>query len=81
MDLIISPGGIIRAVYAEAIPLEALGPVQIRRASHVEPDGAGRWWADLGPAAGPVLGPFATRSEALRAELDWLGRHWPPGPR
>lgn len=26
------------------------------------------WWADLTPCGGPVLGPFAKRSEALAAE-------------
>jgi hypothetical protein len=78
MDLIVSRGGVVRAVYAEAIPLEALGAMQIQRASRVEPDASGLWWADLGPATGPVLGPFSCRSEAINAELDWLGRHWPP---
>jgi hypothetical protein len=44
----------------------------IRRASHVEADKAGRWFADLSPVAGPVLGPFDRRSEALAAEHEWL---------
>ena len=39
-----------------------------RRASHVEPDADGRWWADLSPVAGPRLGPFEVRSAALDAE-------------
>jgi len=26
--------------------------------------------------AGPTLGPFASRSAALAAEVDWLDRHW-----
>ena len=52
------------------------GDLAIRRASHVEPDAAGRWWADLAPVGGPRLGPFDRRSEALAAELRWLERHW-----
>jgi hypothetical protein len=31
------------------------------------------WIADLYPVAGPLLGPFATRTAALEAELEWLG--------
>jgi hypothetical protein len=72
MMLIIDPGGQGRCIYSEAIDLAALGAVQIRRASHVEPDAAGQWWADLAPAGGPKLGPFPLRSEALDAEVRWL---------
>lgn len=43
-----------------------------RRASHVEPDDDGRWWADMGPMDGPVFGPFDLRGEALAAEHAWL---------
>jgi hypothetical protein len=32
----------------------------------------GRWLADMAPSAGPVLGPFATRAEAIAAERRWL---------
>ncbi len=76
MELIIGPAGAIRAIYDEGLELAALGPVTIRRASHVEPGDDGRWYADLGPVRGPVLGPFSLRSEALAAEVAWLGRHW-----
>ena len=72
MDLIVSPDGTIRAVYAEAIDLGVLGHLVIARASHVEPNDSGRWLADLTPVAGPVLGPFDLRSEALEAEQVWL---------
>ncbi len=47
--------------------------LRITRASFVEP-GKGGWTADMGPSAGPVLGPFGLRSEALRAERQWLRR-------
>jgi hypothetical protein len=76
MDLVISPGGTVRAVYSEEIELDSLGHAVITRASHVEPDDSGRWLADLTPVAGPVLGPFRRRSEALEAELAWLVTHW-----
>ena len=48
------------------------GKLRITRASHVEPDAAGCWSADMGPSGGPVLGPYSSRSEALQAERGWL---------
>ena len=72
MDLFIDPTGGTRCLYGEAIPLHELGKLTIRRASHVEPDETGRWWVDLALCSGPRLGPFETRSAALRAEEDWL---------
>ena len=77
MELIISADGDARCVYGEELNLTALGAVQIRRASHVEPDPAGRWWADLSPISGPKLGPFAHRSLALEAEILWLLQRLP----
>jgi hypothetical protein len=79
MQLLIDPCGRVHCVYGEAIDLAALGPLSIRRGSHVEPDPQGLWWADLGPVQGPRLGPFARRSEALEAELDWLQGIWLAG--
>ena len=76
MQLIIRLDGQVRTLYDEAIDLNALGPSIIMRASHVEPDDQGRWWADLEPVHGPRLGPFAFRSEALQAERLWLEDHW-----
>ena len=76
MHLVIDAQGTVRGVYAEAIDLSRLGDLSIRRASHVEPDAQGRWWADLAPVGGPTLGPFNRRSEALTAELAWLQDHW-----
>lgn len=72
MDLYIDPTGVITCLYDEAIALPALGKLTIRRASHVEPDPDGQWWADLSPTGGPRLGSFPTRSAALQAEADWL---------
>jgi hypothetical protein len=74
MDLVIDAQGGMLCIYSEAIPLHELGEMTIRRASHVEPDAQGRWWADLAPVGGPALGPFSLRSVALKAESDWLER-------
>jgi hypothetical protein len=76
MQLVIQPGGVVRCVYGEEIDLSALGNPAISRASHVEPDQQGRWWADMGPVEGPLLGPFPNRGEALAAEQAWLETHW-----
>jgi hypothetical protein len=59
-------------LYSEAVDLASLGALSIRRASHVEPNDQGEWWADLAPMHGPKLGPYSTRSGALDAERDWL---------
>ena len=76
MELLVHPGGEVRCVYAEAIDLHVLGQPHITRASSVEPDEQGRWWADLAPVGGPRLGPFQWRTQALEAEQQWLSRHW-----
>ena len=83
MQLVIQSDGAVRAIYSEEIDLRSLGRPIITRASHVEPDQRGRWFADLGPVAGPRMGPFAHRSGALDAETSWLEAHWlvrPPEP-
>ena len=63
------------------------GAAAIRRASHVDttddllpvavsqlpPNAkATDWWADMSPVGGPLLGPFLTRTEALKREVEWL---------
>jgi hypothetical protein len=52
-----------------------LGSVSIRRASHVEPDANGKWWADLSPVGGQWIGPHDRRSDALDAGRAWLERY------
>jgi hypothetical protein len=76
MQLRVDRGGRVRCLYGEAIDLSTLGTLSIHRASHVEPDAQGRWWADLSPVQGPVLGPFRRRTRALEAEQAWLEEHW-----
>ena len=70
MDLCISPNGAVTAIYGEVIDLQTLGHTTITRASHVEPDEQGRWFAQI--VDGPNLGPVAKRSEAVAAEIAWL---------
>ena len=73
MDLVIRPDGDITTLYSELLDLSALGVVNIARASHVEPDESGQWFAEI--IDGPKLGPFSRRSEALAAEVAWLTEH------
>ncbi len=76
MQLVIDPAGGVRCLYDETLPLTELGRLSIQRGSHVEPNEAGQWTADLSPVGGPHLGPFATRSAALNAEREWLEQNW-----
>ena len=72
MELVVGCDGGVRCIYDEALDLREIGKLQITRASHVEPDAEGYWWADMGPVDGPVLGPYGSRTEALGAEMRWL---------
>jgi hypothetical protein len=72
MELVVGVDGVARCIYDEALDLREIGKLQITRASHVEPDRDGFWWADMGPVDGPILGPFRSRTEALGAEREWL---------
>ena len=76
MQILIEPGGNVRCIYGEEIDLNTLGRPVISRGSYVEPDQHGRWYADMAPNAGPKLGPFRRRSEALAAEATWLENNW-----
>lgn len=76
MELLIQTNGSVRCIYGETLDLNQLGCVSIQRGSHVEPNTAGQWTAELSPVDGPTLGPFVTRSEALAAEERWLLAHW-----
>lgn len=75
--LFITPDGDVRFIHDDDVA-EALHPVgtpTTKRASDVEPTVCGNWAADMKRVGGPVLGPFATRREALRAEVLWLLNH------
>jgi hypothetical protein len=81
--MIVDPGGTLRFIHDDAAVkiAKAVGPVTIKRASHVEPTGDGRWEADMSPVLGPVLRGFETRQEALDAEVKWLHAHNVPIPQ
>ena len=72
MELVVDAGGDVRCIYGEELDLREIGRLQITRASHVEPDAEGYWFADMGPSGGPVLGPYGSKSDALEAEREWL---------
>lgn len=79
MVVVIDRTGTITTLYTEFLNLAALGAQNIARASHVEPDADGHWFAEI--REGPRLGPFARRSEAIKAEVDWLTEHRLNAPR
>ena len=74
MQIYIRPSGDAQCLYGEEISLSNLGALDIRRASHVEPDpdNPGMWYADLAPVGGPFLSGFVSRADALEAEANWL---------
>ena len=67
--------GQVRGIYTDDFPWRELGKPMVQRASHVEPDDSGFWYADLSLSNGPVLGPFARRADAIAAEIAWLEKH------
>jgi hypothetical protein len=71
MELVVDAGGDVRCVYGEELDLREIGKLQITRASHVEPDAEGYWWADMGPVGGPFLGPFQNRRRWGRSGSGW----------
>lgn len=71
----ISPDGVITVIYTDKLqPLFDHGKTVIQRASHVEP-AHGKWFADMSPVNGPILGPFTLRQEALDAEVAWINKN------
>lgn len=74
MQIYVRPNGAAQCLYGEEIDLKALGVLDIKRASHVEPDATkpGEWIADLAPVGGPLFSGFTSRAEALDAEAKWL---------
>lgn len=80
IELVIDRQGLIRMLYADDFPPHTLGTLTISRASYVEPDQTGQWWADLAPVGGPKLGPHPLRAHALSAEQAWLRERLLSGP-
>jgi len=81
MQVIVGNDGTLRFIYDDALlPLNEQGKLQVRRASHVEPNDEGKWEADMSPVGGPVLGPYDTRTLALDEEVKWLNTNKIPIP-
>ncbi len=72
MELLIEATGTVRCVFDEAIDLNQLGRLAIRRGSHLGLTPTGQWTTDLSPVHPPILGPFVKRTKALAAEVIWL---------
>lgn len=74
MNIYFRPDGSAQCLYGESINLQELGSLDIKRASHVEPDPAnpGMWYVDLAPVGGPRMDGFKSRAVALFAEEQWL---------
>lgn len=76
MKIFVRPNGSAQCLYGEHINLRSLGALDIKRASHVEPDpeNLGKWYVDLSPVGGPTTHGYDTRAEALAAEEAWLNQ-------
>jgi hypothetical protein len=74
MQIYVRPNGAAQCLYGEEIDLKVLGELDIKRASHVEPDPnkPGEWIADMAPVGGPLFRGFRSRADALSAEAKWL---------
>ena len=68
----IEPDGTVVTVYTDTIDLRAVGHIHAVRASVVEWDEPGQVWTARILATGEILGPFATRAEAVAAERTLL---------
>lgn len=70
--------GVIEFIYDDDLKgfIDDSEEKKVFRASHVEPDGTGDWWADLSPINGPKLGPFSKRQDALDAEVNWIQNNY-----
>lgn len=76
MRKVIIKDGQVRFIYSDdMVPFLSLGKAEVKRVSHVEPVAIGseiKWTADMSPVHGPTLGPYDTRDEALKMEVNWL---------
>lgn len=76
--IVIDNSGAARFVFSDlaASVVSSLGTARTRRASNVEPGPDGKWYVDLSPSGGPILGPFefSDKESALKAEIEWLNQ-------
>jgi hypothetical protein len=78
----IAPNGKMTFIHDDQFKgLLSQGKATITRASHVEPGDPAKgqdplkWYADMAPSNGPILGPFETRQEALDQETTWINEN------
>lgn len=69
----------LQAAYEDSLP-SATCVLPVSDGYKIVDTQANKWFADMTPVSGPVLGPFATRDQATAAELDWLDMHNIPLP-
>lgn len=77
VEIFFGADGLVRAVCSDELEdlgiFEELGGRRrTYRVSDVEATEDGQWEASLARVAGPVLGPFGRRREALAAEDVWI---------
>lgn len=77
VQISIKPDGSLFFVHDDNLAaLLSEGDARIVRASNVEPNpDTLQWEADLAPIHGPLLTGFASRGEALAAEVQWLNQN------
>lgn len=72
IEIIFDVNGIAKMIYNEELNLTELGGDRIKRVSHVEPvDGTSSWEVRV-PVTGDTLGPFNCRSDAVKAEIEYI---------
>jgi hypothetical protein len=74
--LISVSGGEVRAVYEDKwrVLLEALGPLEVTRASDVEYDSVTGEWFAIYRASGLEIARGKDRAAVIAQEVDWLER-------
>ena len=72
--IVVHPGGIVRTLYTDRLPLARLGRLTVTRASHVEYDNARQGWTVELAGGTHLPGVWASREEALRAEAEAVAR-------
>ena len=83
MKITVEVDGRIKFIYDDSVAevMQEVGPLEVKRASHVEFDNSnGFWWADMSPVGGPKMGPFIGRNTALAMEREWLEERGIPRP-
>ena len=70
--LTFAQGGIVTGLYTELIPLQSIGPLEIRRATSIEFNPTTQCWEVSTPESNRVLFTHDSRQVCL----DWEHRHF-----